>query len=1160
MNKHISQIAGLFVIAIACLVLLGWQFDITLLKAGFRGLTATMKANTAICFLFAGISLILLQYNPPTRTHHRISKLFAGAIAVIGLMTLSEYLFSWDLNIDELFFRDVISSATPYPGRMGINTALNFILMGAALVLLGQNSRRNIWIAHICSSSAALISLLSLVGYLFEVDIATRLVILKTAQALHTSLTFLILYIGILSLRPDKGLMQVMTSSLVGGEMARRLLPWAIVFPIALNWFTFRGRKLGMYDIQSEYILQITFEVLTFSILIWGTAQYLNHIDLRRKQSDLSLKKINETLEALVSERIEALRNSEKQFRNAFENAPIGKAIVGLNGQFIKVNAALCEIVGYTPEELLALTFHDITHPDDLEIDVSYARQLLSGEISTYQIEKQYFHQQGYIVWVLLNGSLVRDEQGNPLQFIAQIQDITARKISQKELELQSQIIHNMAGGVALIKASDLIIEYTNPKFDSMFGYAEGELIGQPVSVVNYVDTEVTPDVSVMDIVEQIDRYGEAKYEVHNKKKDDTLFWCRVHTSRFEHPEYGGVYVAVQEDVTELKLAEQALQTSTNRLHFLLNYSPVVIFGCEPGGDYGATFISENIKDLLGYEPKEFLEDSEFWTNHIHPEDVERVFKGIAEPFINDFYSHEYRLLHSDGDYRWMLAQLKLIRDSAGRPTELLGYLIDISDRKHTELLQQEKEEAEAANRAKSIFLSNMSHELRTPLNSILGFTQLMLNENSLSPSSQERLQIITRSGEYLLDLINDILNLSKIESGRMTLNNSEFDLIMLLTSLEEMLRVKVEPKKFDLIFEPDPNLPRFIYADEKKLYQVLVNLLGNAIKFTNQGSVILRARAESKDKTCCNLYFEIKDTGVGIAPEEIDMLFKVFVQAQAGNNLNQGTGLGLAISQKIMQLMGSQIQVQSTLNQGSTFSFEIEVQLPQVAIFTSKPLNQRVIGLAPNQLTYRILVVEDLVENRLLLVETLTSIGFEVREATHGIEAIALWKNWFPHLILMDLRMPFMDGYTATKCIRENPKSQETIIIALTASVFEEDREKVLNVGCNDFIRKPFQQKELFEKIATHLGVKYICQTIEESPKKTSAEILSIEALSEMSPEWLEEMYQAAYYLDTDVMNELIAQIPKSKSSLAKALTDSINNFNSDRIMELIQSLGHLA
>src|SRR4028118_2000374 len=358
-----------------------------------------------------------------------------------------------------------------------------------------------------------------------------------------------------------------------------------------------------------------------------------------------------------------ALRNSEEQFRNAFENAPIGMAIVSLDGHWVKVNPALCQIVGYSSEELLGLTFQDITHPDDLDLDLSYVHQLLAGTISTYQLEKRYFHKQGHMVWILLDGSLVQNEHGNPRHFIAQIQEITARKEAQKTLEIQSVIMHNMAGGVCLVKASDLMIVYTNPTFDAMFGYTDGELAGQPVGVLNYIDTELTPDASVLDIVTQINQNGEAKYEVYNKKKDGRLFWCRVYTSMFEHPVYGTVYVSVLEDVTELKQAEQALQATTNRLNFLLNYSPVVIFSCKPYGDYGATFISENVKEVLGYESIAFLEDGEFWVHNLHPDDVERVLNGLANLFVNDFYFHEYRLRRSDGVYRWILGQLRLIRD-----------------------------------------------------------------------------------------------------------------------------------------------------------------------------------------------------------------------------------------------------------------------------------------------------------------------------------------------------------------------------------------------------------------------------------------------------------------------------------------------------------------
>ena len=883
--------------------------------------------------------------------------------------------------------------------------------------------------------------------------------------------------------------------------------------------------------------------------------------------SPAQLMAANQALEKEIEERkraenerqqIEvALRNSEEQFRNAFENASIGMAIVSLDGHWVKVNPALCQIVGYSSEELLALNFQDITHPDDLDLDLCYVNQLLAGTISTYQMEKRYFHKQGHVVWILLDGSLVQDEQGKPLHFIAQIQEITARKEAQKTLELQSVIMNNMAGGVCLIKASELTIVYTNPKFDAMFGYTDGELAGQPVGVLNYVDTEVAPDASVLDIVTQIEQNGEAKYEVYNKKKDGRLFWCRVHTSMFEHPEYGTVYVAVQEEVTDLKQTEQALQATTNRLNFLLNYSPVVIFSCKPYGDYEATFISENVKEVLGYESMAFLEDGEFWVHNLHPDDVERVLNGLANAFVNDFYFHEYRLRRSDGVYRWILGQLRLIRDPAGRPVEMLGYLIDINDRKQAELeLEQAKEAAETANQAKSMFLSNMSHELRTPLNAILGFTQLISYDPVLTPELQNDLAIVNRSGEHLLELINDILDLSKIESGQMTLYFSDFDLKKLVRSIEQMLQFKAKSKGLKVIVERDSNLPQFVHTDEKKLYQVLVNLLGNAIKFTNKGSVTLRVRSQQSDQTSCRLSFEVEDTGVGIAPTEIDSLFKAFVQAEAGNKLNQGTGLGLAISQRFVQLMGSQIQVQSTLNRGSIFYFELGVNLPQAVCLASELPQQRVIGIAAGQPTYRILVVEDLEENRRLLVKLLTSVGFEVREATQGVEALEMWESWFPDVIWMDLRMPIMDGYTATKRIREHPKGQETVIIALTASIFEEDREKALMAGCDEFMSKPFQERLVFDKLAQYLGVQYIYTVAGKEPQKLGVYTLSPEDIALMSSEWLEEMYQAAYYLDTEAMNELIEEIPASKSTLSSALIDAVNNFNSDQIMELIRPL----
>ena len=383
-----------------------------------------------------------------------------------------------------------------------------------------------------------------------------------------------------------------------------------------------------------------------------------------------------------------ALRNSEEQFRHAFEDASIGMAIVALDGHWLKVNAALCQIVGYSAAELLALTFQDITHPDDLEVDLSYARQLLAGEISTYQMEKRYLHKQGHNVWIFLNSSLVKDEQGNPLHFIAQIQDITARKEAQKTLELQSIIMNNMAGGVCLVKAADLTIVYTNPKFDVMFGYTEGELVGQPVGVINYVDTEVTPNVSVLDIATQLDRYGEAKYEVHNRKKDGSLFWCRVHTSGFEHPDYGAVYVAVQQDITELKQAELALAQKENQFQELAAASPSIIYTMveDKNGKIHFEYISLMAEEVHEVSIAEIYQDAAIILSQMHPDDLQGYVDTVKLSLENlQSFFHEWRIITPSGKTKWLRANS---RPSQRENGDIVwhGVASDVSDRKQLEL------------------------------------------------------------------------------------------------------------------------------------------------------------------------------------------------------------------------------------------------------------------------------------------------------------------------------------------------------------------------------------------------------------------------------------------------------------------------------------------
>ncbi|MBE9224850.1 response regulator [Phormidium sp. LEGE 05292] len=483
--------------------------------------------------------------------------------------------------------------------------------------------------------------------------------------------------------------------------------------------------------------------------------------------------------------------------------------------------------------------------------------------------------------------------------------------------------------------------------------------------------------------------------------------------------------------------------------------------------------------------------------------------------------------------------------------------------------LQQAAIEAQAANRAKSQFLAKMSHELRTPLNAILGFTQV-LALHSLDAEQQEYLGIIGRSGEHLLSLINDVLEMSKIEAGLVTFNENSFDLYHLLDGLEEMLQLKAESKNLQLLFYREPDLPQYVKTDESKLRQILINLLANAIKFTQKGTVILRVKVSESPRQVdlensimkCKILFEVEDTGVGIDPEEVKHLFEPFFQSEAGKKSMEGTGLGLPISRQFVQLMGGDISITSQLSKGTKVRFDVNVNIGITSDRQSEDKIGKVIALAPEQPIYRILVVEDNQENCQLLHKVLTSVGFEVRIATNGKEAIDLFISWQPHLIWMDVRMPVMDGLEATKKIKEicqESQSYTPKIIALTASAFTEDRDRILKAGFDDFVSKPFRISEIFAKMSHHLGVRYLYEepTPTQETQKSQSSLKLVQKLTEadlsiMSAEWLALLNHAAICADDEQILKLIAEIPPEKAELADKLTDLVNNFDFEEITHL--------
>ncbi|MEO8890915.1 MAG: ATP-binding protein, partial [Coleofasciculaceae cyanobacterium] len=485
--------------------------------------------------------------------------------------------------------------------------------------------------------------------------------------------------------------------------------------------------------------------------------------------------------------------------------------------------------------------------------------------------------------------------------------------------------------------------------------------------------------------------------------------------------------------------------------------------------------------------------------------------------------------------------------------------------------LAQARDAAEVANQAKSQFLASMSHELRTPLNAILGFTQVMNRDALASPQQQEYLGIILRSGKHLLELINDILEMTKIEAGVTNLNETSFDLHYLLDSLFEMLQLEAASKGLQLSFERTAELPQYVHTDQGKLRQILINLLNNAIKFTEIGSVTLRVSCafnrlveEKLNLEQLQLYFEVIDTGFGIAPEEIELLFKAFAQTETGRKSMVGTGLGLPISRSFVQQMSGEIAVESTLGLGTIFKFNIPSNLAQTTPIQTRQTTRQVIKLESNQI-YRILVADDDLASRKLLTHLLTSVGFQVREAINGQEAVALWHSWQPHLIWMDIQMPIMDGYEAIRQIRsaENQEilvslnqgdkmSISTIIIALTSNAFEEQRDAILKTGCDDFICKPFQENLLFEKMAHYLGVRYLYKT-EQSIPPILLLFLTKQDLNVMPKEWIQQLYQAALAMDDQLVTDLIQDIPEAQTALSNLLMNLVDNFRLDIIIDCI-------
>ncbi len=563
--------------------------------------------------------------------------------------------------------------------------------------------------------------------------------------------------------------------------------------------------------------------------------------------------------------------------------------------------------------------------------------------------------------------------------------------------------------------------------------------------------------------------------------------------------------------------------------------------------------------------------ETPWWT---HSAELQQKLRAaILDAAAGKLVRFEATHARADGKARYVDFSLKPVTDSQGHVIQLIAEGRDITERKQAEEelrrygdqleetvrqrtaeLLLARDAAQAANKAKSVFLANMSHELRTPLNAILGFSSLVSRDPQLSSSQRENIDVINRSGEHLLALINDVLEIAKIEAGGLQLETASFDLPSMVRNVVTLMELRARDKGLYLRLDMPSGFPRYITGDEARMRQILLNLVGNAVKFTTQGGVIIRVVTQQNDRL--PLLIEVEDTGPGISAEDQKHLFKPFVQLAEGGQQG-GTGLGLTITWQFVELMGGIISLESALGRGSLFRVELPLKLAGIAVIPSPAgeTHGQVAGMAPGQSRYRILIAEDQLENQMLLDRLMSAIGLETRLAENGEQCVKLFQDWQPDLIWMDRRMPVMNGEEAARHIRTLPGGDKVKIVAVTASAFKEQQQEMLGAGMDDFVRKPYRASEIYDCLSKQLGIRYVYEGETEAQEPPVA---LIPAMMAVLPESLRTGLRSALEsLETDRITRAIQQVGAYDKKLEKTLAQLANNFDYPAILKVLPENG---
>lgn len=602
----------------------------------------------------------------------------------------------------------------------------------------------------------------------------------------------------------------------------------------------------------------------------------------------------------------------------------------------------------------------------------------------------------------------------------------------------------------------------------------------------------------------------------------------------------------------------RALRQSEKKRRLHIEQTPIAVIECNAQGQ--VTSWNRAAETIFGYTAKESIGKVAADLLIANDESESRI------DLSDDFYGHGQEAVLStiknqtkDGNViicDWYNTQLQ---NETGQTIGITLMAADVTERIQREReIRLAKEQAEQATRAKSDFLSNMSHELRTPLNGILGYAQILKRDKSLSRSQKSDLNIIYKSGHHLLTLINDILDLSKIEARKMELYPTNFELQEFLMGIVAIIQMKAEEKGILFKYRTESKSPIGVLADEKRLRQILINLLSNAVKFTDYGQVGLRVTVlESKlnhvELPTKKIRFEIADTGVGMTPEQLEKIFLPFEQVGDTKRRAEGTGLGLAITRQLVGLMGGEVKVKSILGKGSTFWFDLILPVMQTELKELEAKSSKqIIGYEGKQ--RKVLVIDDKQQNRLVLEHMLKPLGFEIEVGVNGSECLAKAESFKPDLILTDLIMPVMSGFEAVKKLRQMPDLKDIPIVAISASVFEMDRKQSQIVGCDGFLPKPVEEDKLLEEIEEHLGVEWIYEEVTEEPITVREE--QVDSVAPPQEE-LEQLYELAMLGNIYRIQERakhLLELDKRYAEFANKLHQLARNFEDEQILALIQ------